>query len=66
MLRTLKALLVLFIGLHALIYALQNIANLNEAHAALGYVFSGAEHEAYPHTLFFDVTNPAVQWVLSD
>lgn len=62
MFRTLKALLVLFIGLHALIYALQNIANLNEARAALGYVLSGADHEVYPRTLFFDVTNPAVQW----
>jgi predicted small integral membrane protein len=62
MLRTLKALLVLFIGLHSLIYALQNIANLNEAHAALGYVFSGADHEAYPRTLFFHISNPAVHW----
>lgn len=63
MFRILKALLVLFIGLHALIYALQNIANLNEAHAALGYVLSGADHAAYPNTLFFDVTDPAVHWV---
>lgn len=63
MFRVVKALLVLFIGLHALIYALQNVANLNEAHAALGYVLSGADHQAYPNTLFFDVTNPAVHWV---
>ncbi|MGI8704816.1 MAG: DUF2165 family protein [Sphingomicrobium sp.] len=63
MFRILKALLVLFIGLHALIYGLQNVANLSEAHAALGYVLSGADHEVYPHTLFFDVTNPAVHWV---
>ncbi len=62
MFRMLKALLVLFIGLHALIYALQNIANLNEAHAALGYVLSGADHEVYPGTLFFNVNSPAAHW----
>ncbi|HUG46220.1 MAG TPA: DUF2165 family protein [Sphingomicrobium sp.] len=63
MFRIVKALLVLFIGLHALIYALQNVANLNEAHAALGYVLSGADHQVYPRTLFFDVTSPSVHWV---
>lgn len=63
MFRILKALLVLFIGLHALIYALQNVANLNEAHAALGYVLSGADHEVYPRTLFFDVSSSAAHWV---
>lgn len=62
MFRIVKALLVLFIGLHALIYALQNVANLDEAHAALGYVLSGADHVVYPRTLFFDVTSPAVHW----
>ena len=62
MIRILKALLVLFIGLHALIYALQNVANLNEAHAALGYVLSGAEHQVYPQTLFFNIDNPMVHW----
>lgn len=63
MFRILKAILVLFIGLHALIYALQNIANLEPAHAALGYVLSGAGHEAYPDTLFFNVADPAIHWV---
>ncbi|HEX2803795.1 MAG TPA: DUF2165 family protein [Sphingomicrobium sp.] len=53
MFRILKSLLVLFIGLHALFYALQNLANFGEAQAALGYVMSGADHAAYPHTLFF-------------
>jgi predicted small integral membrane protein len=63
MFRILKALLVLTIGLHALVYALQNVANLNEAHAALGYVLSGADHEVYPSTLFFDISDPAAHWV---
>ena len=49
MLRILKILLVLFIGLHALI-------------SALGYVLSNAEHEVYPSTMFFAVTSPALHW----
>ncbi|QDP20116.1 DUF2165 family protein [Sphingomonas xanthus] len=62
MLRLIKALLVLFIGLHALIYALQNLANITQAHAALGYVLSGVDHQVYPRTLFFNLSDPAVHW----
>ena len=62
MFRILKALLVLFIGLHALFYALQNIANLDAAVGAIGYVMSGADHQAYPDTLFFKTGSPAAAW----
>ena len=62
MLRILKILLVLFIGLHALIYALQNLANLDQAHAALAYVLSNEGHEVYPSSMFFAVTNPLFHW----
>lgn len=62
MLRFLKILLVLFIGLHALIYAVQNVANLGPAHAALGYVLSNQGHEIYPNSMFFSVTSPVLQW----
>jgi len=62
MVRYLKVFLVLFIGLHALIYALQNLANLEQAHAALGYVLSSTDHQVYPHTMFFAVANPTVHW----
>lgn len=62
MLRILKILLVLFIGLHALIYALQNLANLELAYAAVGYVASNQGHEVYPGTMFFAVTNPILLW----
>lgn len=62
MFRILKSLLVLFVGLHALFYALQNIANINEAHAALGYVISGADQTAYPHTLFFKSGSSGLHW----
>jgi predicted small integral membrane protein len=63
MLRILKSALVLIIGLHALFYALQNIANLSAAHAALGYVLSNTEHASYPNTLFFAVTDPILSWL---
>lgn len=63
MVRLLKSLLVLFIGLHALFYGLQNIANLNAAHGALVYVLSGADHEVYSATLFFNLGDPAFAWV---
>lgn len=62
MFRILKSLLVLAIGLHALFYALQNIANIAEAHGALAYVVSGADHQAYPNTLFFHSSNTAFSW----
>jgi len=62
MLRIIKVLLVLFIGLHALIYALQNLANLNEAHQALGYVLSNMDHDVYPNSMFFAVTSPTLHW----
>lgn len=62
MIRLLKSALVLFIGLHALFYALQNIANLEAAHGALVYVLSGTDHEVYAATLFFTLRNPAYAW----
>ncbi|WP_394726959.1 DUF2165 family protein [Altererythrobacter sp. GH1-8] len=62
MIRLLKSALVLFIGLHALFYALQNIANIDAALGALAYVVSGADHEVYPATLFFKSNNPAFAW----
>lgn len=62
MLRILKTLLVLAIGVHGLIYALQNLVNLDVAHAALGYVLSNEGHEVYPDSMFFAVTNPMLHW----
>ena len=62
MIRFIKVALVLFIGLHALFYALQNIANLDAAHGALVYVMSGADHAVYSETFFFKSGNPALAW----
>ena len=58
MIRILKCLLVLTIGLNGLFCALQNVANFNQAKDALAYVISGSGHETYPHTLFSSATAP--------
>lgn len=63
MFRILKSVLVLVIGLNALFYALQNIANLDAARGALGYVMSGSDHQAYPSTIFFTTNDPLLHWV---
>ena len=62
MLRLLKAVLVFFIGLHALVYALQNLANISAAQGALAYVSSGQDHEVYKDTFFFYLSEPAFHW----
>jgi predicted small integral membrane protein len=62
MTRIMKSLLVLTVGLNALFCALQNLANLNQAHAALAYVISGADQKVYPHTLFFYSNSAALHW----
>jgi predicted small integral membrane protein len=62
MIRILKSCLVLTVGANALICALQNISNLDEARGALAYVISGAGQETYKHTLFFYSSSPALAW----
>jgi predicted small integral membrane protein len=63
MIRILKSCLVLTVGANALICAIQNIANLDEARGALAYVISGAGQETYKHTLFFYSSSPALAWL---
>lgn len=63
MLRMIKIALVACIGLQALFYVLHNIANLSAAHGALLYVFSGADHVAYPDTAFFHTDNAMLAWI---
>lgn len=63
MLRIIKAALVAIIGLHALFYAVQNVANIEAAHASLVYVMSGADNTAYPDTLFFKSDNAVLAWI---
>jgi predicted small integral membrane protein len=62
MFRVLKSLLVLTIGVHALVYALQNVANIAQAQGAIAYIMSGADNQAYPNTMFFKTASPALAW----
>lgn len=63
MTRMLKSLLVLTVGLNGLFCALQNIANIDQAHASLAYVISGVDQKTYPRTLFFYSSSSALHWV---
>lgn len=55
--RILKIVLVLCVGLQALVYAIQNVVNLDAAFGAVAYVFSMADHVVYP-----DHIGPPVTW----
>ncbi|WP_265529764.1 DUF2165 family protein [Sphingomicrobium marinum] len=63
MLRWIKIALVTLVGLHALFYLAQNLANLGAAHSALAYVLSGAEHEVYTQTAFFHSGSSLFAWI---
>lgn len=62
--RILKILLVLIGGFQALVYGLQNIANLDQAYAAVAYVASMEGHSVYPNHFFPPVTNPTIIWLI--
>lgn len=56
--RILKIILVAWIALLCLVYATQNIANLDQAYAAVQYVFSMDEHVVYPGAFGPAITHP--------
>lgn len=61
-LRLVKILLSLFLALLALFYAGQNIANLDQAFGAVGYVLGRVDHAVYPGSIVPAVTQPALVW----
>jgi len=61
--RYLKILFVVITSVMALVYVTQNMANIDEAHQAIVYVMSGADHEVYPDSFGPKFTNPALAWV---
>ena len=61
--RILKIVLVVCVGLQALIYAIQNMVNLDAAFGAVAYVFSMADHVAYPDHLGPPVTWAPLVWL---
>ncbi len=61
--RYLKLLFVLLLSAMALIYVLQNFANLDQAHASVAYVMSGAGHEAYPSSFGPKPESATLAWL---
>ncbi len=61
--RNLKSVFVILISLLALVYALQNIVNLQACHAAFVYVMSNADHKAYAESFGPAVSSPVLTWL---
>ena len=64
MIRLLKMLLTLFVGLMCIIYALQNIFNLGAAFWFVETIAGMANHEAYPNSFGPAVTSPVLVWII--
>lgn len=62
-LRNLKTIFVVLIALLCLVYAAQNIANLDACRAAFAYVMSNADHQIYPDSFGPAITSPALTWL---
>ncbi|NBB92357.1 MAG: DUF2165 family protein [Gammaproteobacteria bacterium] len=60
--RLLKVVLVACVGLQALFYGLQNIVNLEAAHAVVAAVLSMANHEYYPQHIGPPITLTILVW----
>jgi predicted small integral membrane protein len=64
MMRIIKVLLAAFVALFCILYAVQNIVNLQAAHGFVVYVASMADHTAYPSHFGPPVTAPALTWIM--
>ena len=62
MIRLLKIVLVTFVGLQGLFYAIQNIVNLNACYGAVSAVLTMANHTVYPAHFGPPVTAHALIW----
>lgn len=61
--RYLKVAFVLIISLLCLVYAGQNVANLESCYQAFAYVMSNAAHEAYPASFLPSIESPILIWL---
>lgn len=60
--RYLKIVLLICVSLLGLLFAIQNLANLDQAYASLAYVMSNQDHVAYPNSAFPAITSPILIW----
>ncbi len=61
--RYLKIAFAALISLMCLIYAAQNITNLNACYQAFAYVLGGADHTIYPDSIFPAIQSPILIWL---
>lgn len=61
--RYLKITLVALVGLMALLYALQNLVNIQAAFQVVGIVLGMSGHEYYPASIGPAVTSPMLVWL---
>ena len=60
--RQLKIVFVVIIALLCLLYASQNVANLEACYQSFAYVLSRADHAVYPSSIVPSITSPALIW----
>ena len=63
MIRNTKILLSLCVAAMCLIYAGQNLANIQQAFGAVAYVIGNVDHQVYPNSIGPTITSPALVWV---
>lgn len=62
--RSWKIVFVAIFGLAALIYAIQNVANLGGGmYGSFAYVLGQTDHVAYPNSVMPSIENPALIWI---
>lgn len=59
----LKIAFAICVGLMALLYAVNNILNLEQAYGYVAYTFGQSGHEAYPSGVVPPITLPALHWL---
>ena len=60
--RYVKILLIVFVALMCLLFAIQNLVNLNAAYMFVATAFGMEGHTAYPDSLGPGITSPALIW----
>ncbi len=64
LIRYLKIVFVAFVALLCLIYAAQNVANLQACYQAFAYVLGGVDHQVYTKSIIPPISSPAVIWLV--
>ena len=64
MIRLIKIMIAAFIAVFCLMYAIQNLMNLQAAHGFVALMASMSDHAAYPKHFGPAIASPAIVWVL--